>query len=130
MSFQMTSAVILLAAFVSGWAWWLRVMRPEKWNAMVDRDNDFWVKKGLISPALAERVKAAEKGLLMKWTLGFCAIFLAIGVVVNVGELVRLARMDNRRVKLPYNPALIIKPKQAVNATNLPPKDAKKPAGH
>lgn len=66
---------------------WFILKRPEKWGAWVDKENDFWVRKGLASVRFAERNKRLEKGLPMKLMVG---VVPAIGTsgLIYIGVLV------------------------------------------
>ena len=51
----------LVAVVSLGWLCFI-VSRPDQWKEMVDRENDFWVGKGMGSAAVAERFRRFEKG--------------------------------------------------------------------
>ena len=59
---------------------WLMIRQPKKWATWVDRENDFWVRKGILSVAFAERIKSCEKGLL-KILLGAGVFFNTCGLI-------------------------------------------------
>jgi len=59
---------------VLGYIWlWFILKRPEKWAVWVDRENDFWVRKGIVSAAFAERQKRRETGWPQKILVGIMA---------------------------------------------------------
>jgi hypothetical protein len=72
--------LVLITAFEYIWLWFI-ITRPEKWAVWVDRENDFWVRKGIISAPFAERMKRREKGLPQKLLVGTGA-FLGTGCLV------------------------------------------------
>ena len=45
----------LVAVVSLGWLCFI-VSRPDQWKEMVDRENDFWVGKGMVSAAVADWV--------------------------------------------------------------------------
>jgi hypothetical protein len=57
-------AAVCLAALV------FIIIRRATWAALVDRENDFWVRRGWFSAAFAEKMKALEKGILPMLILG------------------------------------------------------------
>ncbi len=69
-----------LTALCYLWLWFM-LKRPEKWAMWVDRENNFWAFKGLVSAALAERCKRWEKGLPLKLAVGATAFLGGGGLV-------------------------------------------------
>lgn len=62
-----TTRTLILAIAALGWLWMGFTLRyPAKWAAIVDKENAFWVSRGLLSTALAERFKRIEKGRTLK----------------------------------------------------------------
>jgi hypothetical protein len=57
------------------------LLKPEAWSSLVDKENDFWVAKGWLSKASAEKIKRVEKGLLLKVVLG-AAAGISLAVIV------------------------------------------------
>jgi hypothetical protein len=110
--------VLVLAALtlVAGWAWWCMTRRPERWARWVDRENDFWRDRGLISTGLAERMKRWEKGRALKLIVAFTMCIGAIGVVLTMLVLAKALRVEHQKLRLPYNPALHLKPVKPVPA--------------
>jgi hypothetical protein len=84
-------AVVSLATLV------FVVVRPAGWASIVDRENNFWVRRGWISSQLAEKFKALEKGFTMRVVLG--ALFLMSLAVVCV--LLRVPSEPHFKVMLP-----------------------------
>ncbi len=60
------------------------VFCPKRWAALVDKENDYWVGKGLISPSRAEQVKRLEKGMLVKVMAVFLVVLAAFLLIVSV----------------------------------------------
>ncbi len=47
---------VLAAAAVFSAVWlWFMIRRPAQWAALVEKENHFWVRLGIISPARAEK---------------------------------------------------------------------------
>jgi hypothetical protein len=81
--------VLVLTAFFYLWLWFV-LQRPEKWAAWVDRENDCWVRKGLISDTVAEAMKRVEKGRPLKVVLGAGALLGTGGLILAVYFLAKL----------------------------------------
>jgi hypothetical protein len=65
------------------WIWlWFMVTKPEQWSRLVDRENDFWLKRGLISTSLSEWTRRLEKGLLLRFLVGIGAILSTVELLV------------------------------------------------
>ena len=65
------------------WATWLIfiLLYPDKWSHVVDKETNFWVKKGIIKTAFAEKCASFEKGKGMK-------TFLSIGLIGFVANVI------------------------------------------
>ena len=85
-------AFCVLLAFVA--------FKPEKWAAMVDRENAFWIKSGIISAALAARLKRWETGFPLK-ALTMLVICLLLSLIMMMQNL---ERQINRPVETPAQP--------------------------
>jgi hypothetical protein len=72
----------------------------------VDRENDFWRDKRLISPGLAERLKRWEKSRALKRLAAATTCAGALGVVLTLSVAFKAASLENRHPAAPYNPAL------------------------
>ena len=74
-------AVSLMALLWSLWFWFMLV-RPEKWSAFIDWENDLAVRIRLIPRSWAPWFKKHEKGVTYKIIVGltvfFCLVALAI----------------------------------------------------
>jgi hypothetical protein len=77
----------------------LIIIRPAMWGSLVDRENDFWVRRGWFSSAFAQKMKSLEKGIVPKLFLGAMAL---ISVVV---VCVLLHAQQQRRFKAMLPPA-------------------------
>jgi hypothetical protein len=63
-------------------AWlWFMVNRPERWSQLVDKENDFWVGKGMVSASKAEWFRRFEKGFGQKVLVAIAALLGATGFV-------------------------------------------------
>ena len=60
----------------------LLVVFPRKWAALLDREYDFLVRKGLLSQSLSDRVRKIEKGSAIS-----LAVILLFGVYLFVSIL-------------------------------------------
>ena len=77
--------VALLTVFELIWLWFI-IKRPEKWAAWVDKENDFWVRKGIFSVPFAKWMKRIEKGMPQKLLVGTGAL-LGICVLIFSGYM-------------------------------------------
>jgi len=76
---------ILLPTTLALLVWLVFVIcRREKWIAFVDKDNDFWVRKGIFSETFAEKFRRIEKGIALKLLLG-CGVLLGVFGIVVIG---------------------------------------------
>ncbi|HEX3797595.1 MAG TPA: hypothetical protein VH413_02745 [Verrucomicrobiae bacterium] len=105
---------------VAGWAWWSATRRPRQWGLLVDRENDFWQKRGVLSPALVEKIKSWEKGRPLKWIAGAATCLGTFGVIWTTFMLCKAMALEHRRIPMPMNPALHIKAVSKSGATNKP----------
>jgi hypothetical protein len=64
--------VIILSVFSALWAIFLAfmILAPNKWASIVDKENNFWSTKGIITPEFATKCARFEKGKLFKIILG------------------------------------------------------------
>ncbi|HUM04556.1 MAG TPA: hypothetical protein VLT90_03785 [Terriglobales bacterium] len=61
-------------------AWlWVLIVKPEMWLAFVDREYAFYLKKGLLSPSVADRMRQFERGIGLKLLVGFCVLVCIAG---------------------------------------------------
>jgi hypothetical protein len=58
----------------------ITLFRPALWASWIERENDYWVKRGRSSSAFAEKMKKLEKGAAPKIMLVLIAIFSAANV--------------------------------------------------
>jgi len=83
--FILIGILVLLTVF--GYAWlWFMIRRAEKWAIWVDRENDFWVRKSLVSVCFSERMKRIEKGPALKILVGTGAL-IGTGGLIYIGFL-------------------------------------------
>ena len=56
------------------------IIFPSKWASFVDKENSFWVKKGIFKESTAKRMSKFEKGKVLKIIiiLGIMAALLNI----------------------------------------------------
>ena len=56
---------IVLVPTWSYWLWFI-LYRPEKWAAFVNRENAWWVKRGVVPKRVAAAFQSLETGPVMK----------------------------------------------------------------
>lgn len=56
---------LIFAACCSAWLL-LVVLFPKKWAKLVDRENTFWVEKGVLGEKTAQKFMSLEKGIALK----------------------------------------------------------------
>lgn len=110
------TAALSALTMVAFAGWWLMVRQPQQWASWVDRENDFWRGKGLITTALAEKLKRWEKGRAIKLLAAVTTFIGAIGLSLTLAVLVKAVSLQHQKLRMPYNPALLSKPpKQPVS---------------
>ena len=84
--------LILYFVLTVMWSFLLAMMIRHrlKWGRIVDRENEFWVRKGVLSRSTGERIKRFEKGLGLKILvvlnlIGFLALFI-IELIIRLLE--------------------------------------------
>jgi hypothetical protein len=70
---------------------WFMVTRPARWSQFVDRENDFWVGKGLVSAQSAERFRRFEKGPGQKILVALSSLLSAAAIIFLIIALWRQA---------------------------------------
>lgn len=70
---------------------WLCFMlrKPDKWGTFVDWEYSFWVRRGVLSPALAEKCKRLEKGSALKWLVGATVLVGTVCLLITGWLLLR-----------------------------------------
>ncbi len=79
-------ALLLIASLLIAfcWAWlWFMIKHKEKWNAIVDKENAFWLRVG-VSASLAERFTKSEKGRFFKIIVGLTALIFTLAFIITV----------------------------------------------
>jgi hypothetical protein len=69
------------------------INQPGKWSDLVDKENDFWLGKGMVSAALAEKFRRFEKGPGQKI---FTALVSLAGIVGFIVLAIALWRPPHR----------------------------------
>ena len=90
--------------------WWLMTRRPQRWTLWVERENNFWRDKGVISSAFSEKLKSWETGRPLRILVGLTAMIGLIGILLTLVVLGKAMSLEHRKLRLPYNPALQVKP--------------------
>ncbi len=88
------------------YGWFMMARRPERWAAMVERENAFWVAKGWVSAKTAAHSKKWETSSLLKNLAAFAAVTGVIGTLITGYGLARVAFVESHRVRMPFNPSL------------------------
>ena len=92
------SGLSLLTVFLHLWLW-LMIKRPEKWGRWVEAENNFWVRKGIVSASLTERVKRIETGRPIKLLVG-------VGALLGTAQLLYVpGRTDGLQYRKPVRQA-------------------------
>jgi hypothetical protein len=60
---------------------WYIVTHPARWAELVDKENDFWVGKGMVPRATAEWFRRFEKGPAQKILVALVGLLAAIGFI-------------------------------------------------
>jgi hypothetical protein len=62
---------MLLAAFLLVWSVWLAFtfVFPDKWARLVDREHEFFLKRGIVSASVSRGFKRLEKGIMLRVVL-------------------------------------------------------------
>lgn len=104
-----TSALAALT-LVSFAGWWLMARRPQQWALWVERENNFWRDKGLLSPALTEKLKRWETGKFFKTLAAATTLIGLIGMTLTVTVLIKGFALQHQKLRMPSNPVLWKKP--------------------
>ncbi len=78
--------IILLAAFLFTWFAWLvfTLIFPRQWARMVDREHDFFLKRGLVSESVSRGFKQLEKGIVLRLALAGTILVALMDLTVVV----------------------------------------------
>lgn len=61
------------------------VIYPSKWAEIVDKENSFWVKKGLLKESTAKRMSNFEKGKYLKIITLFAILISLLDIwLINI----------------------------------------------
>jgi len=89
-AFAWLGALAILTAFLAVWFWFI-CRRPDRWASWVDRENDFWVRKGIISASFSQEFRRLEKGIVLKLLVGGGALIGTLEVFILGFLLLRIA---------------------------------------
>jgi len=75
--------LVVIMTLTAGCWLWLGIMfaLPKQWARLVDRENEFWAKRGWVPGMLTELVKRFEKGWGLK-------LFTGIGAGLGTAVLI------------------------------------------
>jgi hypothetical protein len=104
------AAALAVLTLLAAAGWWLMTWRPRQWALWVERENDFWRSKGLISASGVEKLKRWEKGRALKWLAGLTALMGVVGISLTLSVLARQASLEHQKPRMPYDPALMPRP--------------------
>ena len=85
----------ILAIFSGAWLWIL-VRRPALWTAFVERENAFWVRKGILSRAFVEKWKWIDTAIGLKLLVGAAFVVNAGAFLYGVFLIVRSGALLHR----------------------------------
>ena len=75
--------MLLIATTALCWLWlWFMIAKPQQWSRLVDKENDFFLRLGLVSASLSERSRRFEKGLGPKILVGLTAVIGTVALLV------------------------------------------------
>jgi hypothetical protein len=57
----------------AGWAAFM-LLFPARWMAVVEKENEFWVRKGLVSSSRADWFKRVESGVWFKTVIAVAGL--------------------------------------------------------
>jgi hypothetical protein len=77
MTLLLLATVILIIWFA------LVVLFPIPWALIVEKENSYWVNKGVITTATADKIVRFEKGKGFKIVLGFALIGSAVSIWIS-----------------------------------------------
>ena len=65
-------ASFFLLVFLFVWVFWLvfTLLFPDRWAWLVDREQKFLLKHGLVSESFSRHLERMEKGIVLKMVLG------------------------------------------------------------
>jgi hypothetical protein len=72
--------VALTSLFASVWLWFM-IARPEQWGRLVDKENDFWLRLGILPQWLIQHTRRFEKGRGQRILVGCGAVLNGAGFV-------------------------------------------------
>jgi hypothetical protein len=75
----LSEILAVLTALLICWFWFI-LAKPNLWSRLVDKENDFWVKRGIISASFSDKFRRFEKGLGLK-------ILIAAGALLGIAGL-------------------------------------------
>ncbi len=82
------------------------VFFPKRWAALVDKENNYWVEKGMISASRAEQVKRLEKGFAVKMMVVF--------LILLTGSLLLISVRTQNRIYQPRKGPMLPPPRPKV----------------
>ena len=77
-------AVHIVLALLLWLLLWFMIRHPQRWSALVEKENDFWVSKGLVSASRADSFKRFEKGRGEKILVGIAAMLVTLYVILLI----------------------------------------------
>lgn len=76
--------IVFMLVSMLCWVWlWFMIKRSAKWERLVDRENGFWISKG-VAVAFFEKLKRFEKGPGQRLLVGSAAILAMIAALLNL----------------------------------------------
>ena len=85
-----------LAVILAGWLLFI-LFFPARWAAIVDGENAFWTKKGVIGNPRSETFKRLEKGLVFKVILVAALLLAVVMLIILVHFRQRISQVMKSR---------------------------------
>lgn len=79
-------ALFFLLVFLFVWLFWLvfTLLFPDKWAWLVDQEQKFLLKHGLVSESFSRHLERMEKGMVLKLVLGATILLGAMALTLIV----------------------------------------------
>ncbi|HZQ46982.1 MAG TPA: hypothetical protein VFC07_08225 [Verrucomicrobiae bacterium] len=91
------------------------VFFPKQWGVLVDKENAYWVGKGIISAARAEQIKRLEKGMAAKVMAGLLAVLTTFLLIFSVHTQSRINMHRTGPMLPPVRPRIAPPNKRAIS---------------
>jgi hypothetical protein len=103
-AFITAGLIALTSAALFGWFFMTR--HPARWAALVERENNFWRDKAIVSGTFAEKLKRWETGRVLRLLCLLTACVGIVGVAITLNVWVKAIELRRHKFRALYNPAL------------------------